>query len=29
VIVLDPDGDIVDRLAGAGTRARWEALADR
>jgi hypothetical protein len=29
VIVLGPDGEVLDRLAGAGTRAGWEALAER
>ena len=29
VIVLGPDGEIVDRYGGAGTAADWEALADR
>jgi hypothetical protein len=29
VIVLGPDGEVVDRFAGAGTAADWEALAER
>lgn len=29
VIVLGPDGEVVDRYAGAGTAADWQALADR
>jgi hypothetical protein len=29
VIVLGPEGEIVDRFAGGGTPADWEALAER